>query len=150
MSKVSKSRTQLPVTPAASFTPVLGGLLQEQSKAGPVKELKHQPQPLSNTPLLIQRKLAVGEPDDKYEQEAERIAALVTQKPVVPVNPAPVAARANDKNTDTPPIVQEVLRTPGQPLDALEGGADGQALAVNLLGVGDDAGDRTEAADHPG
>jgi len=118
VSKVSKSRTQLPVTPAASFTPVLGGLLQEQSKAGPVKELKHQPQPLSNTPLLIQRKLAVGEPDDKYEQEAERIAALVTQKPVVPVNPAPVAARANDKNTDTPPIVQEVLRTPGQPLDA--------------------------------
>ena len=39
---------------------------------------------------------------------------------------------------------------PVQPLDALESGADRQSLAVDFLGIGDDAGDGAEAAHHPG
>ena len=39
---------------------------------------------------------------------------------------------------------------PIEPLDALESGADGQSLAIDLLGVGDDAGDGAEPAHHAG
>ena len=37
-----------------------------------------------------------------------------------------------------------------EPLDALECSPDGQPLAVDLLGVGDDAGDSAQPADHAG
>ena len=36
-----------------------------------------------------------------------------------------------------------------QPLYALEGSTDGQPLAIDFLGIGDDAGDRPQAADDP-
>ena len=40
------------------------------------------------------------------------------------------------------------VERPVQPLDALEGGADRQPLAIDLLGIGDDARDGAEPADH--
>ena len=43
---------------------------------------------------------------------------------------------------------QRRVERPVQPLDALEGGADRQPLAIDLLGIGDDAGDGAEPAHH--
>jgi LAS superfamily LD-carboxypeptidase LdcB len=50
----------------------------------------------------IQAKLKVGQPGDMYEQEADRVADQVMRMP--------------EPHT-VPPIVHEVLRAPGQPLD---------------------------------
>ena len=126
MSTLSRVKSQSPTTPALSFMPMQSGLLNEQQKLGPVKELNHQSQPLSIAPLLIQRKLSVGEPDDIYEKEADRVAAQVMQipesqiqrRPALQINPAAKAIKGSDKDTDVPPVVQEVLRSPGQPRDA--------------------------------
>ena len=44
---------------------------------------------------------------------------------------------------------QRAVKRPVQPLDALEGGADRQPLAIDFLGVCNDAGDRAEPAHDP-
>ena len=67
--------------PSASFLPSPNGLSNEQRKFGPIKELSNQQTPLSAAPLLIQPKLAIGEPDDKYEREADRMAETVMRMP---------------------------------------------------------------------
>jgi hypothetical protein len=64
----------------------------------------------------LQRKLAIGEANDEYEQEADRVAAQVMRMP------APRAAMGAGPSAglglaEAPPIVQEVLQSPGQPLD---------------------------------
>jgi hypothetical protein len=63
--------------PSASFLPSPNGLSNEQRKFSPIKELSNKQPSLSTTPLLIQPKLAIGEPDDKYEREADRVAETV-------------------------------------------------------------------------
>lgn len=66
-------------------------------------------------PARVQAKLAINEPGDKYEQEADRIAGQIMQAPAMRVQ----RRAANGLGpTDVPPIVHEVLRSPGQPLDA--------------------------------
>ena len=47
-------------------------------------------------------------------------------------------------------IGQGGVEGPIQPLDALERGPDRQPLAIDLLGIGDDAGDGAEPADDAG
>ena len=92
---------------------------------------------------FVRTKLAVNEPGDTYEQEADRVADQVMRmpKPELSIAPAPVrvsrrcaaceaeeedaqklqrkiAGTRNAADREAPPIVHEVLRTPGQPLDA--------------------------------
>ena len=67
--------------PAASSIPAHGGLAQERSKFGPVKELNCQCISLSTTPPLLQRKLTIGAVDDPYEREADRVAETVMRMP---------------------------------------------------------------------
>ena len=75
--------------------------------------------------MRLQTKLAVGERGDRYEQEADRIAAqmLASEGPRRAENgtghisrdghwPVGPTAPAN-----VPPIIHEVLNSPGQPLD---------------------------------
>jgi hypothetical protein len=88
------------------------------------------------TPIRIQPKLMVGAPADAFEQEADRVADHVMRMRQPPVRSqaqpglsehriAP-AAQLQTKSSHpgdrggiaAPPIVQEVLRSPGQPLDA--------------------------------
>ena len=68
-----KAVTPPTATPASSF-------LQPQpagkTQFGQLKELNAR-QKLSTIPLLIQKKLAIGNPGDKYEQEAELMAERV-------------------------------------------------------------------------
>ncbi len=66
-------------------------------------------------PARVQAKLAINQPGDEYEQEADRAAEQVTHAPV-----AQLQRRAADQAgpTTVPPSVHEVLHSPGQPLDA--------------------------------
>src|ERR1035438_359625 len=92
-------------------------------------------------PTRVQTKLAINQPGDVYEQEANRAAEQVMRMPEPSAPETPVAAvqrkcttREDDQDllrrdaihpsansphpSEVPPIVQEVLRSPGQPLDA--------------------------------
>jgi hypothetical protein len=95
----------------------------------------------SNAPLKPQAKLAINAPGDSYEQEADRAAAQVMQvseprlqracacggacsacqterfgREAVALQTKPVHAGSGGEIA-APPIVQEVLASPGQPLD---------------------------------
>jgi len=67
-------------------------------------------------PTKIQTKLAISQPGDKYEQEADRVAEQVMRMPVVSNSPKPLHHSSSDIS-DAPPIVHEVIQSPGQPLD---------------------------------
>ena len=70
--------------------------------------------------MLLQTKLKISEPGDKYEQEADRIADEVMRMPEPSVqsktiaNPTPL--NSEQSPSEVPPIVHEVLNSPGQPL----------------------------------
>jgi len=77
----------------------------------------------------IQTKLTVNQPGDIYEQEADRIANQVTRVPAPAAIQLDVksissslqlktAVQADFEPTAAPPGVEEVLRAPGQSLDA--------------------------------
>jgi hypothetical protein len=88
------------------------------------------------TPMRIQRKLMIGEPGDALEQEADRVADQVMRMPQPAAQsparagfserPGAPAAQVQTKPVHTgdggglaaPPVVHDVLRSPGQPLDA--------------------------------
>src|SRR6266851_1249641 len=96
-------------------------------------------QPASFQPLRVQPKLTVGAINDPLEQEADRVADQVTRMPdpepsvaSVPAQLGRKCATCEDEDkklqkklatpqtaaNEAPAIVHEVLRTPGQPLDA--------------------------------
>jgi hypothetical protein len=85
-------------------------------------------------PLQVQPKLAVGEPDDEYEREADRAAEWVMRMPAEGALQRrcaaceaddellqPKALSGNSSTTsekhEAPSMVKEVLRSPGRPLD---------------------------------
>jgi hypothetical protein len=87
------------------------------------------------TPVGIQTKLTIGLPGDALEHEADRVAGQVMRMPQPMRSQAQVgasehrvapAAQVQTKSSHTgdsgglaaPPIVHDVLRSPGQPLDA--------------------------------
>ncbi len=101
--------------------------------------------PTSSRAMPLQRKLTVNQPGDIYEQEADRVADQVMRMPEpqqesrctcggiveaggecaqcrmrrmeVQRQPTTSSAPAVDASQAAPPIVEEVLRLPGQPLD---------------------------------
>ena len=66
-------------------------------------------------PRPIQTKLAVNEPGDEFEREADRLSAQVMRMPVPQT--AAGGLRREAQQISAPPIVHEVLGSPGQPLD---------------------------------
>jgi hypothetical protein len=87
----------------------------------------------AKTPVGIQPKLTIGAPGDAFEQEADRVAEQVMRMPEPPARSQvptglikhPVAPSnqvqtntGNRGGTAAPPIVHDVLRSTGQPLDA--------------------------------
>lgn len=78
---------------------------------------------------LLQPKLAIGQANDAYEQEADSVAEQVMRMPDSQVlrrksdeydqSSALVQRKATGEvaGAEAPPIVHEVLRSPGQPLD---------------------------------
>lgn len=63
-------------------------------------------------PPLVQSEFTISQPNDAYEQEADHVADQVMNMP------EPKTQRACPKCEDELPIVHEVLRSPGLPLDA--------------------------------
>jgi hypothetical protein len=90
----------------------------------------------NDPPIRIQAKLLVGQTDDPAEHEADRIADQVMRMPdlrarpesrLSPANsdavpPAPIQTKSlsagDSAGFEAPPIVHDVLRSPGRPLDA--------------------------------
>ncbi|HEV2956329.1 MAG TPA: DUF4157 domain-containing protein [Xanthobacteraceae bacterium] len=74
-------------------------------------------QSAATTPALV-----VNTPGDAWEQEADRVAGQVMRMAAPGVPIAPVRVQRHDASAGgggiAPPIVHEVLRSPGQPLDA--------------------------------
>jgi outer membrane protein OmpA-like peptidoglycan-associated protein len=81
---------------------------------------------------LIQTKLKISEPGDKYEQEADRIADRVMRIPEPSIErliepeeesvrrkaiPNPTPLNSAQSSYEVPPIIHEVLNSPGQLLD---------------------------------
>src|SRR6478752_1439777 len=81
----------------------------------------------SGPPVMLQRKLAIHEPGDSYEQEADHAAEHVMRTPSPAAGSAvsssgpgaqlKAAGPGGAGGGEAPPIVHEVLRSPGQPLD---------------------------------
>ena len=73
----------------------------------------------STLPFPIQAKLEVGNVADPLEREADRVAEQVTGMRQQMASAGTEAARpGRTKQAEAPAIVQETLRSPGQPLDA--------------------------------
>ena len=107
-----------------------GPLISHQSKL-----LDKNRKLLVSQPPLIQAKLAINQPGDEYEQEADRVAEQFMRMPGGGTLQRKCAKCDEDKNDvmqtkesprqlpetqgqDVPPIVHEVLRSPGQILDS--------------------------------
>lgn len=79
----------------------------------------------SKTPPRLQKKLAVNAPGDIYEQEADAAAEKIINQTVPHIqqqteqgNPVQRKATGDAEGQTAPPIVDEVLRSPGRPLDS--------------------------------
>ncbi|UUY07427.1 DUF4157 domain-containing protein [Pseudomonas sp. J452] len=86
----------------------------------------------------LQRKLAIGPADDQYEREADRIAEQVVggspgNAPTVhPATATPLRRKSDDGGAGgaaVPPVVNQALRSPGEPL-----GNDARAFFEPRLG----------------
>jgi hypothetical protein len=98
-----------------SFTPVFPGLLQRRCGCGVTPGMTGECEDCRNKRLNIQKKLTINRPGDKDEQEADHMAEQVMRMPV-----QTEASRNSDttiKSSPVPPIVHEVRRSSGQPLD---------------------------------
>ena len=107
---------------------------QEPATAGPANLSWHfgkipvdppeRPRPVQAAPSqpgVIQRKLVVGAVDDPLEREADRVAEHVMSPPKEAEGLRKQYARPAGPQSavrEAPPAVHEVLRLPGQPLDA--------------------------------
>ncbi|MDF0677315.1 MAG: hypothetical protein P0120_23710 [Nitrospira sp.] len=114
------------------FTPVSRAVLQRKCACGTHtlgggQCAECQKTQVNGRPL--QTKLAISEPRDAYEQEADRVAEQVMRMPASAANTRrsgraaqPLVQRRGTGGSTglaaAPPIVHEVLNSPGQPLDS--------------------------------
>lgn len=86
MSTKARAQATTTPTPGASSAPVVAGLLRQASLQDGALELTEElvdprSRRLVSQPPLLQPKLTVNPPDDRYEQEADRIAEQVMRMP---------------------------------------------------------------------
>ena len=126
-----RSQTPVKVASQPSFTPLLPRLLQRKCACGGSTRLGGvcpdcQKKKLMGKP--VQPKLRINQPGDAYEQEADRVAEQVVRMPAREVGTRqhdgvagpPIQRRlmeSADGVAEAPPMVHEVLSSPGQPLD---------------------------------
>ncbi|HEX8167995.1 MAG TPA: DUF4157 domain-containing protein [Beijerinckiaceae bacterium] len=141
-SRVQQTRAASPIQkPAAPISnQVLQRMLRAHAETAKESERARSSGGLSPThgsaPAAIQPKLTVNTPGDAHEQEADRVADEVMRMPepghspergrptradgqsgVEQVKTKPLSANSS-AGAAAPPIVHDVLRSPGQPLDA--------------------------------
>lgn len=127
---MSKTAT-LQTTSRAASSPSSGLLLQRACACGGAAGLAGECEECKTKKLLgkpLQTKLAVSQPGDEFEQEADRVAEQVMRMPDAELNRQHrdigtplVQRRATNGGTglmEAPPIVHNVLNSPGQPLAA--------------------------------
>lgn len=68
-------------------------------------------------PVTVQAKLAINQPGDSYEQEADRMAERVMRMPDSSTPTKTGAVSTGIAPSTAPPIVRKVLCTPGESLD---------------------------------
>jgi hypothetical protein len=74
----------------AASTPLRAGLLQRKSVFfGKMGLIDEHDKPLVSQPPLVQAKLTINQPGDKYEQEADRVADMVMRMPEPRIQRAP-------------------------------------------------------------
>lgn len=130
------SKQMLTPNKPATFTPANTGILQRKcacmgsdSLAGECAECRKK-KIMGQKGLPLQTKLAISQPGDTYEREADHIADKIIRMPASQVDrklrdnagsaSKPLLQRhgtSPTSRTDVPPVVQEVLNSPGQPLD---------------------------------
>ena len=132
---------QTTLEPVQSFTPVAIGILQRActcgqhtSGSGECEECKRKRQGilqraavtgsrLSTDSRMLQTKLAINQPGDEYEQEADWIAngvMALTAHPRVCNAPSHIqrfGARSSEDKDAAPPSVDQALASPGSPLE---------------------------------
>lgn len=86
MSTRTQSKAKTASAPTPSFAPLRYGLLERKSAFGSTPGLTGEflgsrGRPLVSQPPLIQAKLTIGQPNDRYEQEADRVADLLMRMP---------------------------------------------------------------------
>lgn len=127
-------QTQLQGTPTPSFAPVPRGQLQRQCACGThtmdggqCAECWKKNVGVGGRPL--ETKLAISEPGDVYEQETDRVTEeVISMSPVdankkqsgsmtLPLVQRHASAGSATGLPEVPPIVNEVLNSPGKPLD---------------------------------
>lgn len=137
----AKSQTAVKTEARLSLNTDKSGLLQRKCECGNAaglmgqctecrsKRLTKQTATLTqngSAPILhdlIQPKLRIGSPDDKYEQEADRIAEQIMVAPAYPVSSGgvpPRIQRYTGESNDTETVsasVDRALASPGKPLD---------------------------------
>lgn len=127
---MSKTAT-LQTTSRAASSPSSGPLLQRACACGGAAGVSGECEECNTKKLLgkpLQRKLAVSQPGDEFEEEADRVAEQVMRMPDAELNRQHrdigtplIQRRAPSSDTgvmEAPPIVHNVLNSPGQPLDA--------------------------------
>lgn len=99
-----------------------------------------------NQDLTIQAKLEIGPADDPFEREADRIAAQVIDQSgpstegdrvtnVLQTKPAAMHSVTAASERSLPSLVNDVLTSPGQPLDATVGRHVGQFFGCSFANV---------------
>lgn len=108
-----------------------GFVLQRQCACGGSAGFSGECQQCKSNKLLgkpLQRKLAINEPGDQYEQEADRVAEQMMRMPdgestkqrrdiASPLVPRRMSGDGTT-GAQAPPLVHDVLNSPGRPLDA--------------------------------
>jgi Domain of unknown function (DUF4157) len=117
---------------SSAANPLQGGVLQRKCACGNTAGSSGSCAECQNKQEdILQTKLQIGEAGDRYEQEADRVAEQVVQMPeptiqyqvepeAISDSITPLQRRSADRDriSEVPPIVNEVLNSPGQPLDS--------------------------------
>jgi hypothetical protein len=139
----------------ANASPTRNSVPQPVVRPGPVDSFAQLQRTIGNqavlrmlrhSPLKVQPKLAVNQPGDEFEQEADRVAEQVVTTPAGEARlsthshpPAPVQMKTLATSAATPvaapPIVHEGLRSPGHAPDAATRAFMEPRLGFDLSGV---------------
>jgi hypothetical protein len=89
MSAPTRATTQAATDAAAALMPQHNGFAARCPSLTPLNTLETSPARQVSQQPLVQAKLAVGEPDDEYEREADRVADTVMRMPEPAVQQKP-------------------------------------------------------------
>lgn len=130
--KQARSTRTVGVVPPQNWVQGLPGILQRKCACGGSAGFSGVCPDCQRKKLLgqpLQTQLQISEPGDQYEQEADRVAEQVMRMPDAEVNGprrdagSPLVQRRATGGAagvaEAPPIVRDVLNSPGRPLDSV-------------------------------